>query len=74
MTINFNHWLINGPKGSKFVYHIGFLANVPSRARREANDAWNAYQEGLVELVQKRIADGQYLYMAVKRRVRRIKK
>ena len=70
-AINFNQWMLNGKPGSKYVYHVGFLATVPNKARLEARKAWQAYVDGYVDLVQERIDVGQYLYMAVKRRVRR---
>lgn len=80
----FQRWVeVSRPK-DKMVYHVGMLVvdrekivQLPSygiaRVFIEPYHgigvyAWWAYERGLVDLVQRRLADGRYEYIAIKRR------
>jgi hypothetical protein len=74
----FERWVREGGKpGSSFVYWEGFLfydtrsyLGIPMNleAVGARNEAWGYYLQGRVSLVQKRIGDGHYLYIAQKKR------
>lgn len=76
-----------GP-GARYVYHIGYLPedrhwakNTPGEKRshaqqidRRADEAYAAYEAGDVRLMQRRLDERQYEYIAVKRDlVRRVR-
>jgi hypothetical protein len=82
----FRDWLATAPAHDRFIYHIGLLAADRFRvyddgerflltplqpADSMGNLAWAAYEEGRVELVQKRQMDGRFYYAAIKRKHRR---
>lgn len=80
----FNGWLESAMRGSKTIYHTGFLAvdkdepviltgpkkePTPEQLalRTLAHTVYDAMKLGLVDLVQKKHADGLYDYCAIKR-------
>lgn len=75
----FVRWATNAKKNSRVAYFRGYLFRdrVTSHSSRKegpnaapqfklANKAWEFYQLGIVKLVQKRIDDEDYIYIAVK--------
>lgn len=64
--MTFQRWLENG-KTKDYCYHQGNLA-IDGIKSQNAKDAWKAYEAGLVELVQKKVSDGVYLYYAQRRK------
>lgn len=78
----FERWFRDAKAGSTFMYHEGFLlqdkahdfflsGKVFRTPRGEtdvvATHAWLGYLNGLLELVQRKCADGHYQYFAVRR-------
>jgi hypothetical protein len=78
----FQNWLVLAPAGDRLVYHTGQLAAEREREKEfgsrtitiyiepentVATMAYNAYTLGRVELVQKRVADHVFDYIAIKR-------
>lgn len=84
MTANgeaISNFLRTGAPGSRLEYHRGFIARDLGEltrgegAKRERlihakREAWFAYEQGTVELVQKRHDNGDYSYFMIKRRER----
>lgn len=67
-------WLHNGKRGEVFLYHLGLLAldRGPEEKRIEIVDAvallaWSAHMRREVVLVQQRIGENEFAYLAVKR-------
>lgn len=70
MTPNaFHQWLRDPRKRGSVEYHRGFLWWEPDLT---AALAWQAYEHGLVALVQRRHGRADYSYIAQKRSTRRI--
>lgn len=80
---DFKSWLKDGKPGEAFVYHEGDLAverfntrrmkdgrifTVTTRVAEVADAAWQAYEDDLVILVQKRLDVHRYQYLAVLKR------
>lgn len=71
----FRYWLDFAEPGERYVYHYGYLArdrdwaNSDGRTaiRQLANLAMGAAQTGLVHLVQRRLDDNYYEYIAERR-------
>jgi hypothetical protein len=74
------HWVTNAKKGEKAVYYDGLLMMDRSRyflngglvggepeKIRAANFAWRLYEDGLVNLIQKKKKAYSYDYIAIKR-------
>lgn len=56
----FGEMLKNAKRGEDIVYHTGPYCDGP-----HANDAWKAYEKGLVVLVQRRVEDSaSFQYIA----------
>lgn len=56
------------PPGARFVYHSGFItvdAEKSADAAAIRKKAWQLYEGGKVDLVQKRHGPGMYDYVAV---------
>lgn len=64
----FIRWLAQAKAGDSVVYFTGFLATMPGPGRKTAKRAWKAYEEGKVNLVQQRVGEAAYLYIAQKRK------
>lgn len=76
----FADWLATAQPGSSFVYYTGNLGEDRARAAkkfapkklaapqalRDAQQAWNAYSEGLVHLTQRRLGDNLFAYIATR--------
>lgn len=75
----FTKWATGAQRGQKAYYYRGWLmrermTNHSSRTHgpnaalhfRTCNKAWDFYNLGVVTLVQKRMGDEDYVYMAVK--------
>jgi hypothetical protein len=78
----FQDWLESAKGGSIYHYATGVWLEERKKndasvhinsagTRAAAKAAWKAYEDGLVELVQKRNGEGQFDYLAQKRRVKR---
>ena len=72
----FNYWLQHASGGSLYGYHFGLLAldrgtydAVSGRndVHKLGSMAWEAYERGLVDLVQLKQDKGYYAYIAVRR-------
>lgn len=76
----FNNWVRTAKPGWELVYHVGHLAfdretvyEETGRVRRyepqhsTGNAAYAAYEDGLVELFQKRISENRWHYIARRR-------
>lgn len=78
----FDSWLAGAARGDRFIYHSGgFLANdreinssesklskdERKQVWREARAAWSAQEERRVFLMQRRLSDRVYDYVAIKR-------
>ena len=72
----FNHFLANAPPGDAYIYHVGFLlqdrgvggGEHPGALPHKMGDiAWKSYKLGETVLLQKRLKEGQFVYLAVKR-------
>lgn len=70
----FERWADGAPAGEAVAYHKGNLAHDRFFRGQHvlADAAWAAHMDGWVELVQARIKAGVCLYLAVKRRRRRV--
>jgi hypothetical protein len=63
----FSEWLTAAKPGDKYTYCTGFLARSgDTKVLAAGNDAWRAYELGLVYLVQKKLAKNDYEYIAVR--------
>ena len=82
----FDQWVEKGKPGSMFVYHSGYLPldkyntyQLDGRTFFQRNaeifnlaqSAMGLYEMGLVELVQRKLSEAEYQYIAVKRKYRR---
>lgn len=56
---NFRYLLTRAKVGEEIVYHEGPYCDGPY-----ANDAWKAYEAGMVVLYQRRIGNGVFKYCA----------
>jgi hypothetical protein len=77
---DFRSWLASARAGDRFAYYFGFLAlgtdldgrRLPEPACRDAlvvaRAAWAAADRGLVHLVQRRLGENRFEYLAVARR------
>ena len=72
---SFRNWIKYAKPRMSYVYHEGFL--YVDRDRDSSGEtswiarfAYGQYKNGAIELVQKRISDGCYKYLAIKRRGR----
>ena len=85
MDVNqFHDWTFDALPGQAVEYHRGYLAKdrEPSKAMSQfdrekvrdlgevADYAWAAAKAGVVRLVQRRLGDMRYSYLAVRRRMR----
>lgn len=73
-------WLADAPSGARIIYYRGLLAfeRMPSagvldqerrqRLARLASRALQAAEDGRVHLLQRRLGDNDYLYIAIKAR------
>jgi hypothetical protein len=60
------NWRNQAEIGDEIVYHTGYLANQRFRdVDKIAADAWRLAERGRVCLVQKKLGDGRYEYIAV---------
>lgn len=67
--------ILSMPRGSRLVYHVGFLTvdrfneDNKNRAQHDevADIAWNLHEAGKVALIQRRLGDRLYEYIAVRR-------
>ena len=76
----FCSWLGTAEPGERIIYHRGFLAidtspltfKLPDGERREllriAQRALHLAEEGLLHLVQRRVGEGEFTYLAIARR------
>lgn len=67
---DFTRWFKKAKRGEGFIYHRGFLLvdrTYDPQVDSYANIVWQAYQKGVVELVQRRVRDG-CMYIAIRRR------
>jgi hypothetical protein len=56
--------------GERLTYYVGYLAEDRAKSpevNQIADAAWTAYQRGMVTLVQQKVSDAAYLYMAIGR-------
>lgn len=60
-------WLAKARPGAACQYCEGYLARFYTKL---GSEAWQAYESGIVDLVQKKIDDGEYLYFAIIRHKR----
>lgn len=77
--ISFCAWVAQAESGSAVIYHRGFLAvdaaslisKLTPDQRRALQDlaavAWRAAEQGLVHLVQERLAPNRFAYLAIAR-------
>ncbi len=73
----FTDWLSKSKRGDKLTYYRGFFfaphlqklspTSDDRRANRIRSHAWHLYASGLVELVQKKHANFDYEYIAIRR-------
>lgn len=70
----FEQCLADGSPGDKIIYHVGFLLWDTHygidylRVRNNAAAAWEALEAGKVTLVQEKVMDGIWKYIAIVRR------
>ena len=65
----FNRWLVRAKPRAIFCYARDMWGHKASRKLREvAGVVWAAYEDGTVELVQRRNRQGTIDYLAIKRR------
>ena len=65
----FNRWLVKAKPRSIFCYAQDMWGRkAPRKLREVAGVVWAAYEDGTVELVQRRNRQGTIDYLAIKRR------
>lgn len=69
----FQAWVMGAPPGDSVIYHTGYLPwdrrnPINRRVAEAANAAWWAYEQRLVALVQRRLGDLKFEYIAIKSR------
>jgi hypothetical protein len=66
LVTDLESWRSSAAPGDHAEYHRGYLANQRFRdVDKIATDAWRLAEQGRVCLVQKKIKDGVYSYIAV---------
>lgn len=68
----FTHWVKTAKPGAQYIYYTGHLARdtgpggYAGWAAPTANEAWQAYEDLKVHLVQRKLKPGIYQYIAIR--------
>ena len=73
--MEFDRWLYRSRHGDRRIYHVGFLMldrlgdihGERKQLHNEASAAWFAYLQSQVHLIQRKLDDGIYEYIAERR-------